>query len=252
MKIHIKTEKEIQIMSEGGKILADVLNKISNYAKEGLSTFEIDKYAEKIIKEHNAIAGFKGYQGFPGSICTAINEVIVHGIPKKDEILKNGDLFTIDCGVFYKKMHTDAARSIIIGDKTKASKEKLLLIKTAQKALDKAIEIAKPGVLLNKIGKVIQEIIEKEGYHIIKDLTGHGIGYNLHEDPVVLNYWNKKDKTVLKEGMTLAIEPIFSIGTEEMITLSDNWSLATKDNSCAVQVENTIVIRQNKNKILTI
>lgn len=249
MSISIKSKEEIQIMRKGGQILAKVLEGLCSFAKKGMSTLELDEFAEKFIREHGASPGFKGYHSYPNTLCTAVNEVIVHGIPKKDEILKEGDLLTIDCGVLYGGMYTDAARSIGIG---KISKEKERLITTARIALSRAIDIAKPGIHLNEIGKIIQKTVEKEGFYIIYDLTGHGIGKSLHEDPVILNYWDSNPGPILKPGMTLAIEPIFSAGTNKMTTLKDNWTIKTVDNSCAVQMENTILITQDGNDILTI
>lgn len=248
MPITIKSEEEIKIMREGGQILAEVLEKICKMAVAGISTLELDEFAENFIKGKGGKPGFKGYHGYPKTLCTAINEVIVHGIPKKDEILKEGDLLTIDCGVLYKGMYTDAARSLAIGQ---ISKEKEHLLKTAEIALEKAINLAIPGIHLNEIGKTIQKTVEDAGFHIIYDLTGHGIGKALHEDPIILNYWEGNPGPILKPGMTLAIEPIFSAGTNKMKTLNDNWTIKTVDNSCAVQVENTVLITEEGNELLT-
>ena len=248
MAIIIKTEKEIQGMRESGQILARTLEETMKKAEPGVSTYELDKFAENFIKKNGGIPSFKGYQGFPGTLCTCRNEVIVHGIPKKDDIIEEGDLFTIDCGVTYKGMITDAARSKLIG---KTSKEKEELLKTCEKALNLAIETAKPGVRLSKISKIIQLTIEDAGFYIIKDLTGHGVGKLLHEDPIITNYFDGKEGPILKEGMTLAIEPIFSLSTEHMKTLPDQWTLVTSDNSPAVQVENTILITKTGNEVLS-
>jgi methionyl aminopeptidase len=249
MAIPIKTEEEINIMREGGKILAEVLEVVTKEALHGISTYQLDQLAEALIRQRGASPSFKGYRGFPNALCTCPNEVIVHGIPRKNIILKEGDLFTVDCGVYYKGLHTDAARSIPIG---KISKEKEHLLSTAKKALSQATDIIKPGIHLNEIGKTIQNVVEKEGFHIIYDLTGHGVGRKLHEEPIILNFWEGNPGPILKPGMTLAIEPIFSIGTSEMKTLEDNWTLVTVDNSCAVQIENTILVTQTGNEILTV
>lgn len=248
MGISIKTEEEIQIMREGGKILAEALEATMEKATMGISTWELNEFAEKFIIDKGGKPAFKGYQGFPATLCTAINEVIVHGIPRKNEVLQEGDLFTADCGVIYKGLYTDAARSKGIG---KISKEKEKLIETAKRALNKAIDIAIPGTHLGEISKIIQETIEKAGFKIIHDLTGHGIGRSLHEDPIILNYWDGSQGPILKPGMTLAIEPIFSIGTSDMTTLNDNWTIVTKDYSCSVQQENTILITKTGNEVLT-
>lgn len=247
MDIPIKTEEEIKLMRKSGKILAEVLEECLEVAKAGVSTLQIDEFAEKLIKQKGGKPAFKGYQGYPATVCTAIDEVIVHGIPQANQILKEGDLLTIDCGVIYEGMYTDAARSKGIG---KISPEKERLIKTAKEALSKAIDLAKPGIHLGQISKTIQETVEEAGFHIIRDLTGHGIGKKLHEEPVVLNYWDG-DGPILKTGMTLAIEPIFSIGTSQMKTLNDKWTLVTIDNSTAVQEENTILITRDGAEILT-
>lgn len=248
MAIPIKTDREINLMREGGKILAKVLDETCKAAKIGISTYDLDALAEKIIREHGAFPAFKGYRGFPRTLCTGIDEVIVHGIPKENEILKDGDLLTIDCGVIYKGMCTDAARSIGIGN---ISHQKEKLIATAYQALQSAIDIIKPGIHLNEIGKTIEHIVKNAGFYVIYDLTGHGIGKTLHEEPIILNYWEGNPGPILKPGMTLAIEPIFAIGTSEMKTSSDRWTIITKDHSCAVQVENTILITETGVEILT-
>lgn len=248
MSISIKTNQEIESMRKSGKILAETLEETIKRAKPGVSTLELDKFAEEFIRSKGGKPGFKGYHGFPATLCTAINEVIVHGIPKKTEILQEGDIFTADCGVLVDGLYTDAARSVAIG---KVSKEKERLIKTAYFALDKGIEAAKPGAYIGDISKAIETVIKNAGFKVIHDLTGHGIGRNLHEDPIVLNYWDGSKGPMIKPGMTLAIEPIFSIGTSEMITLNDNWTITTDDGSCSVQAENTILITKNGNEILT-
>ena len=248
MKIPIKTDEEIQIMREGGHILAEVLEKTCELAKPGISTFELDQFAENFIKSKNGTPGFKGYKGFPATLCTGINEVIVHGIPKKEEILREGDLLTIDCGVIYNGLYTDAARTIPIGT---ISTEKKKLLHTAKLTLKNATEIIKPGIHLNEIGKTIQKTVENAGFHIIHDLTGHGLGKTLHEPPIILNYWDGTPGPILQHGMTLAIEPIFAVGTSEMETLKDGWTIVTKDRSCAIQIENTILITQSGKEVLT-
>lgn len=248
MAISIKTSEELEIMREGGKILAETLSSVAKIAKAGMSTEELDIFAENFIRSHSGIPAFKGYHGFPATLCTGVNNVIVHGIPKKNEILVDGDLLTIDCGVLYKGRYTDAAVSIGIGE---ISPLKTKLIKTAYESLYSAIDVVKPGLHLCEIGKTIQEIVEKNGFHIVQDLTGHGIGKNLHEDPVVLNYWDGDPGPILKAGMTIAIEPIFAVGTGQMRTLQDKWTIVTKDGSCAVQVEHTIAVTENGAEILT-
>lgn len=249
MAILLKTEKEIKAMREGGKILANLLEEICLRAKAGVSTYELDEFAETFIKRHGAAPGFKGYRGFPATLCTMINEEIVHGIPKKNRYLKEGDLFTVDCGVFYEGLYTDAARSMGIG---KISNEKEKLIEVAKTTLDEAIKVATPGTRLSKIGETVERIVKKAGFNVIKDLTGHGIGKNLHEDPIILNYKNNEDPdAILKPGMTMAIEPIFTTGLAEIREAEDKWTLVTADKAPSVQEENTILITQKSNEILT-
>lgn len=248
MAITIKTEEEIQLMRRSGQLLAEVLRETCKLARPGLSTWDLDQFAENLIRQNSCTPSFKGFHGYPASICTALNEEIVHSIPQKNRILQEGDLLTIDAGVCCEGWHTDAARSIGIGE---ISAEKTRLIATAKKALGAAIDMAKPGLHIGEISRTIQEIVELAGFHIIRDLTGHGIGRKLHEEPTILNFWDGKQGIMLKEGMTIAIEPIFSVGTSKMSTLSDGWTLVTKDNSTAVQEENTILITQNSHEILT-
>ena len=248
MAILIKTEREIELMRISGKILAEVLDACCKKAQIGVSTKELDQFAEDLIRKNGATPSFKGYHGFPATLCTSINERIVHGIPRADEILQDGDLLTIDCGVTYEGMVTDAARSIGIG---KISDEKKRLIKVAYEALGKAIDLAKPGIHVGELGLAIQETIEAEGFHVIYDLTGHGVGRKLHEDPIIANYFDGNKGPTLKEGMTIAIEPIFSTGTSKMKTLKDGWTIVTIDGSMAVQAENTILITKIGNEVLT-
>lgn len=248
MAIHIKTPAEITAMRKGGAILAEVLETICAAAKAGVSTYELDQLAEEIILKQGGKPAFKGYRGFPATLCTAIDEVVVHGIPGKNQILKEGDLFTVDCGVIYDGMYTDAARSMGIG---KISDQKKKMIEVAKEALSKGISMAKPGNHVGDISRVIEETIKRNGYHVIYELTGHGVGRTLHEDPMICNYWDRKPGAELKAGMTIAIEPIFSTGTNHIKTLADNWTIVTDDNSLAIQEENTILITNNGSEIIT-
>lgn len=248
MPINIKTQDQIEKMRKSGKILAELLDTLVKNVKPGISTKELDNFAEKFIREKGGKPAFKGYRNFPATICTAIDEVVVHGIPKENKILKNGDLLTIDSGVIYEGYYTDAARSVGIGQ---ISPQKQKLITTAKIALSKAIDMAHPGVHLGEISKEIQKIIENAGFHVIYDLTGHGIGATLHEEPHVLNYYDGHPGPILKAGMTMAFEPIFAVGTSEIITQNDGWTIQTKDGSCSVQEENTILITEDGNEILT-
>lgn len=248
MAIKIKSPEEIKTMREAGKILAEVLEEVCKRAKPGVSTEELDQFAEQFIRKHGGAPAFKGFHGYPKTICTAVDEIVVHGIPSKDQILKEGDLFTVDCGVMVDGLYTDAARSIGIGE---ISKTKQRLIKTAERAFFTAIDLAKPGTHVGELSIAIEHEIEAADFKVIYDLTGHGIGHSLHEDPMVLNFFNGNKGPILKEGMTLAVEPIFSTTSHEITTLEDGWTVVTADRSPSVQYENTILITQKGAEILT-
>ncbi|MBU1152082.1 type I methionyl aminopeptidase [Patescibacteria group bacterium] len=248
MAISIKNEEEIALLRKSGKILAQTLDLVCQNARPGISTKELDHIAEEYIISKGASPSFKGYQGFPATLCTCLNEKVVHSIPQENETLKEGDLFTVDCGVTLNGLITDAARSIAIG---KVSPQKNKLIETAKRALSSAIDVAIPGNKVSHISRVIQNVIESAGFKVIYDLTGHGVGRKLHEDPIILNYYDGNPSPTLKPGMVLAIEPIFAVSTSQIVTLKDGWTITTKDNSCAVQAENTILITQKTAEILT-
>jgi len=248
MAITIKTAEEIETMRKAGKILAQVLEEVCNKAKEGISTLELDKFAEELIIKLGGKPAFKGFQNYPATLCTAIDNVVVHGIPRADEYLKEGDLFTADCGVLVDGLYTDAARTIGIGTISPLKKR---LIETAKEAFYKGVDAAKPGKKVNNISKAIEDTINAANFKVIYDLTGHGIGRNLHEDPLVLNYYDGNRRALLKPGMTIAIEPIFSVSTHGLKTLSDGWTIVTDDDSLAVQYENTVLITQAGTEILT-
>ncbi|PIR55295.1 type I methionyl aminopeptidase [Candidatus Peregrinibacteria bacterium CG10_big_fil_rev_8_21_14_0_10_36_19] len=248
MAITIKTPEEIEIMRKAGKILATVLEEVCNKAKAGVSTKELDIFAEELIIKMGGKPAFKGFHNYPATLCTAIDSVIVHGIPRNDEILKEGDLFTADCGVILDGLYTDAARTIGIGEISPLKKR---LIETAKTAFYKGVDAAKPGKKVSEISKAIEETINEANFKVIYDLTGHGIGRSLHEDPIVLNYYDGERGAQLKPGMTIAIEPIFAVSTHELKTLSDGWTIVTDDDSLAVQYENTVLITQTGAEILT-
>lgn len=245
--IPIKTPEEIQIMREGGKVLAQCLKETAALAKPGISTFELDQFAENFLTQRDGKPSFKGYSGFPATLCTNVNDQVVHGIPNKEQILKEGDIISIDCGFFYKGFHTDATVLIGIG---KISKEKQRIISTAEEALSKAIDCLKDGVLLGDLSETIEEVIRRNGYEVIEELTGHGIGRKLHEPPVVTNQ-RESAAPVLRSGMTIAIEPIFAAGSGDIITLKDKWSIVTRDHAIAAQIEHTVLITDNGCEILT-
>lgn len=249
LKIGIKNKEEIAIMREGGKILGHILYELEQMIAPGVTPIDLDKRAEEMMKAYNVIPSFKGYGSpkFPNVICSNVNNQVVHGIPDNTP-LKEGDIITVDCGVYHKGFHTDSAFAKGVG-KIPSEVEKFL--KTAEKALQKAIEAARPGVRIRAISGVIQDIVEKNGYAVIEELVGHGIGHEMHEDPNVPNFRDEDIGPILQTGMTIAIEPIISMGSPKIKTLKDKWTIVTADNSLATQVEHTIAITEKGAEILT-
>jgi methionyl aminopeptidase len=247
LRITIKDKQEIQAMREGGKILGIVLHELGKMAAPGITTAQLDTKAEEIIADHGAVPSFRGYRGFPSALCTSINEQVVHGIPGP-YVLKEGDLLTIDAGVLYKEFHTDSAITVGIG---RIDESIARFIATAEKALSKAIETVRPGIRVRNISGVIQDIVEKNGYSCIRDLVGHGIGKNLHEDPQIPNFRDGDPGPILQAGMTIAIEPIIAMGDFDVKILRDGWTFVTKDGSLAAQVEHTLAITEKGAEILT-
>lgn len=235
-------------MREAGKILAQILHDIEKFTEIGKTTKELDDYAEKLMKKYNVIPSFKDYHGFPAILCTSVNEQVVHTIPS-DYVLKDGDILTVDCGVIHKGFHSDSAITILLGNVPAKTKEFVFVVK---KALNEAIGKVKEGVNLNVIGSTVQKIIEgQHGYSIVKELTGHGIGRNLHEDPFIVNFREISPGPMLKAGMTLAIEPIVAMGSGQTITLKDHWTIVTADKMPACQWEHTILVTKDGAEVLS-
>ncbi len=243
----IKTEQEQQHMKAAGKILASVLRELESMIAPGITTLDLDQHAEKRIREQNASPAFKGYMGFPGTLCTSVNDEVVHTFPS-DRVLKDGDIISVDCGVIFNQYHADSAFTAIVG-KSSPSTQKFL--STAHQALSAGIDAAISGNFVGDISEAIENVINSENYSVIKDLTGHGIGKSLHEEPHVPNFRESSKGIQLKPGMTLAIEPIFAMGNGEIYTAKDGWNILTKDQSLAIQVEHTILITQQGPEILT-
>ncbi len=253
--IDIKTEKEIKIMQEGGRILSRVLKELLQNIKPGVTELEIDQLAEKLIKENGAEPGFKKVKGYKFSICVSTNDVVVHGIPT-DYKFKIGDVIGIDCGVFYKGFHTDMAETILVSNSKPQVKNPKIdkFLETGRRALNAGIEKAKAGNRVGDISRTIQKIVEDEGYSVVKSLVGHGVGKDLHEEPEVPGYLAVKiEKTpILTEGMTIAVEVIYNMGKDEvMYKEDDGWTISTGDNSLSGLFERTIAITQNGPVILT-
>lgn len=247
--IIIKNSREIALMRESGEIVAKVLEMIGNYIKEGISTYEIDRLCEDMILSLGATPSFKNYNGFKGSVCTSLNDVVVHGIPSNTEILKSGDIISVDVGAYKNGFHGDAARTFSVGDVSSKAKE---LIKITEESFFEGIKYAKEGYRLGDISNAIQRFVEDRGYSIVRDFTGHGIGESLHEDPAIPNYGAKGSGVLLKRGMTLAIEPMVTSGDFKVMVLPDNWTTKTRDGSLSSHYENTILITENEAEILTL
>lgn len=247
--ITIKSNREIDLMIEAGRITALAHRKVKEAIRPGISTYELDKIAEETIRACGAIPSFKGYGGFPGSICASINNVVVHGIPKKSTILKNGDIISVDIGANYKGYHGDSAMTHGVGEVSESRKK---LMEVTEASLYKGLEQAKPGNRLSDISHAIEGYVLEHGYSVVKDFTGHGIGRNLHEDPAIPNYGEAGHGPILKPGMTLAIEPMVNAGKYSVRILSDDWTTVTVDRSDSAHFEHTIVITENGYRILTI
>lgn len=245
--ITIKTEEEIKIMIEGGKILAKIIKELKEIIKPGITTKELDRVAETLVLKSGGKCSFKGYDNFPACLCTSINEEIVHGVPS-NRILKNGDIVSIDLGVFYKGFHTDMAITVPVGE---VSPEILRLIKVTKKALKRGIKKIKLGNTFGDIGNTIQRYIESQGFAVIRDLCGHGIGKQVHEDPKILNYGKRHTGPEIKEGMVFCLEPMVVMGDWKLKKSSDGFAYQTKDNSLSCHFEHTIAVTKKGVKILT-
>jgi methionyl aminopeptidase len=252
MNSTIKTQHEIDLMRTSGKILASIHVQLRELAKPGVSTLELDQLAEKLIKQAGATPSFKGVKGitpFPASICVAINNQAVHGIPSKNVILQEGQIFTIDLGVCYKGYHTDSANTYGIGQ---IAPEAERFIEVCRQTLYTGIKMVKPGVRTGDIGNMIEKEINRNGYHVLRDLIGHGIGKTLHEPPQVPNFGKPGQGSVLIPGMTICIEPIIGESTRLIDTLDDNWTIITRDGSLACQQEHTVLVTPTGFEILTL
>lgn len=246
--IPIKSDEEIEIIRHAGRILTQALDKLEAAVRPGVSTKELDQLAEDFILNHEgATPGFKGYHGFSGSICTSINEDVVHGIPSKDQILEEGDIIGIDCGVYYKGFHTDACRTFLVGD---TDPEVRHFVKITKKSLQKAVKKVRSGGHIGDISAAIQETLEDHSYSPVIDCTGHGVGKDLHEPPEILNVGKKNTGPVMKTGMVLAIEPIATMGKGAVNTADDGWTIVSEDGSLSAHFEHTILVTENGHEIL--
>lgn len=247
--ITIKTSAEIELMRKANAIVRDTLNLLQDSIKEGMTTKQLDKIAHDYIIKCDAKPSFLGYGGFPASICTSVNEQVVHGIPSDKVVIKEGDIVSVDCGSIYKGYNGDAARTFMIGD---VGEEKRQLVEVTKQSFFEGVKILKEGVRLGDLGYAIQSYAESFGYGVVRDLVGHGIGREMHEDPQVPNYGRQGHGMRLKRNMTVAIEPMINMGTHKVYILDDGWTIVTADNMPSAHYENTVLITEEGVEILSL
>ena len=249
MSVTIKSAREIELMRQAGKILAKVHEDLGKELKPGMSTLDIDRLGEEMIRSFGCEPSFKNYQGYPASICVSVNEEVVHGIPSKDRIIQEGDIVSLDAGVIYKGYHSDAARTHGVGQ---ISEEAALLIERTRQSFFEGMKFATAGNHLHEISKAIGDYAESFGYGVVRDLCGHGIGTHLHEDPEIPNFRQFRRGIKLRPGMTLAVEPMIDAGSAEVVWMDDDWTVVTEDLSLSAHYENTILITEGRPEILTL
>lgn len=242
-----KTAEEIELLRESSLIVAKALGEVAKIIKPGIKTIALDTIAEEFIRDNGAVPAFKGYNGFPATLCMSINEHVVHGIPG-DRVIEDGDIVSIDCGALKNGFYGDSAYTFPIGD---VDPQTMTLINETKAALYKAIEQAVEGKRLGDIGYAIQSHVEAFGFSVVRDLVGHGIGKSLHEKPNVMNYGKRGNGLLLKEGLVIAIEPMINLGTSKVVTENDNWTVRTQDNKPSAHYEHTVAVKKNKADILS-
>ena len=246
--VYLKSDEEIELLRESNQIVAKTLAELAKIIKPGVTTLELDKRAEEFIRDMGGVPGFLGYGGFPGSICTSVNEQIVHGIPSADVVLKEGDIISVDCGVLKNGFHGDSAYTFCVGEVAPEVKE---LLRTTKKSLYKGIEQAFEGRRIGDIASAVQVYCEERGYSVVREMVGHGVGRSLHESPEVPNYGRKGNGILLKSGMTIAIEPMINLGTRRLVFEKDGWTTRTADGKPSAHFEHSIAVRQGKADVLS-
>ena len=249
MSVTIKSAREIELMRESGRLLAIVHDELGKALKPGMTTKEIDRLGEEIIRSFGCVPNFLNYNGYPASICVSVNDEVVHGIPSKKRRIQEGDIVSLDAGLIYKGYHSDAARTHAVGE---VSKEARQLIDVTRECFFEGIKFATAGNHLHDISNAIAAHAEKYGYGIVEDLVGHGIGTHLHEEPEIPNFHQHTKVIRLKPGMTLAIEPMINLGTKEVEWMDDDWTVVTADGSLSAHYENTILITEGEPEIFTL
>lgn len=253
MKIFLKTEDEIELMRRANQLVGKTLGELAKHIEPGVTTLQLDRIADEFIRDHGAVPTFKGVPNpygspFPASICTSVNDVVVHGIPSESEVLKDGDIISVDCGTLLDGFNGDSAYTFCVGEVAEDVRE---LLRTTREALYLGIENAVAGRHLGDIGSAVQDHCEKEGYGVVRELTGHGIGREMHEEPFVPNYGRRGNGMLLKAGMCIAIEPMITMGDRSIYMMPDRWTIRTRDGKPAAHFEHTIAVRQGKSEILS-
>ena len=249
MSVTIKRPEELELMREAGKILAKVHEQLGNELRPGMFTYEIDRIGEEMIRSFGCEPSFKNYCGYPASVCVSIDEEVVHGIPSKEKFIQEGDIVSLDIGVIHKGYHSDAARTHAVGE---ISKEAALLIERTRQSFFEGIKFAKEGNHLYDISAAIGDYAEKFGYGVVRELVGHGIGTEMHEDPQIPNFRQRRRGLKLQAGMTLAIEPMINMGRPDVAWMDDDWTVVTDDGSLSAHYENTILITKGEPEILSL
>ena len=249
MPIMIKTPLEIEKMRRSGQVVREVLEHVRQFVKPGASTQDLENAAAGKIRELGAKPAFKGYRGFPCVLCTSVNEEVVHGIPSASRVLRDGDIVSIDTGVILDGYYGDSAITVAVGEKVSPRTKRLLEV--TQASLERGIEAIKPGATLGDVGAAVQEVVEAEGFSVVREFVGHGIGTRLHEDPQVPNYGRRGQGQKLREGMVIAIEPMVNAGKPDVHVLSDGWTAVTQDGSLSAHFEHTVAVTAEGATILT-
>lgn len=249
MSVSIKSTREIELMREAGRLLEITHNEMEKALKPGISTMDINRIGEEVIRSFGCIPSFLNYNGYPASICVSVNDEVVHGIPHKDHIIQEGDIVSLDAGLIYKGYHSDAARTHLVGE---CSPEAKKLVEVTKQSFFEGIKFAKAGHHLFEISAAIGDYAESFGYGVVRDLVGHGIGTHLHEDPQIPNFRQRGRGLKLMPGMTLAIEPMINAGTREVAWMDDDWTVVTMDGSLSAHYENTILITDGEPEILSL
>ena len=249
MAIMIKTPQEIEKMRRSGAVVREVLEHVRAHVKPGVTTLDLENLAESKMAELGATSAFKGYRGYPCVLCTSVNEQVVHGIPSAKTVLRDGDILSVDCGVVIDGFYGDSAITIPVG---KVAAETQRLLDVTKASLEKAIDTVRPGAMLGDVGAAVQEMVEAEGFSVVKEFVGHGIGTHMHEDPQIPNFGQRGRGVRLREGMVLAIEPMVNAGGDAVRVLKDGWTAVTEDGSLSAHFEHTVAVTKDGAAILTL